>query len=140
VPKLLASEINTVLTTAGFLGDLDRIRDNTNQTTDFEQQRVASTIAVSTGLSIGYVAWLIRSGVLLSTVLSSLPAWHFVDPLPVLGTIAATGTKRSAQDEEEDSVESMFKDQTPPADNTGSGRDSHADTDGSHGDLSEHKR
>ncbi|MCP4289796.1 MAG: hypothetical protein GY792_36145, partial [Gammaproteobacteria bacterium] len=83
--------------------------------TNLEQQRVASTIAVSTGLSVGYVAWLIRSGVLLSTALSSLPVWHFVDPLPVLGTIA-TSAKKEDKNEEDDSVESMFKDQPTAAD------------------------
>ena len=31
--------------------------------------------------------WLIRGGVLLSSVLSSLPAWRMVDPLPVLGRL-----------------------------------------------------
>ena len=35
-----------------------------------------STVAVSTGLSVGYVLWLVRGGVLLSSVLSSMPAWQ----------------------------------------------------------------
>ncbi|MCB1853113.1 MAG: hypothetical protein KDI83_20455, partial [Gammaproteobacteria bacterium] len=116
VPSPLASEINTLLTTSAFINDLDRIRDLTNQTSNLEQQRVASTIAVSTGLSVGYVAWLIRSGVLLSSVLSSLPAWHFIDPLPVLGSVAVSNVRREESDQsdepEDDSVESMFKEQT----------------------------
>ncbi|MCP5417622.1 MAG: hypothetical protein H6965_11070 [Chromatiaceae bacterium] len=115
VPAPLASEINTLLTASAFISDLDRIRDLTNQSSNLEQQRVASTIAVSTGLSVGYVAWLIRSGVLLSSVLSSLPAWHFVDPLPVLGSVAVSNVRREESDQsdepEDDSVESMFEEQ-----------------------------
>jgi len=140
VPKLLASEIHTVLTTSGFLADLDRIRDTTSEANNLEQQRVASSIAVSTGLSIGYVAWLIRSGVLLSTVLSSLPAWHFVDPLPVLGTTIAARAKEVEQDDEDDSVESMFKDQAPAADKTESRSNSRTDIGGKSSEMSEHGR
>ena len=140
VPKLLTSEIHTVLTASGFLKDLDRIRGTTNEASNIEQQRVASTIAVSTGLSVGYVAWLIRSGVLLSTALSSLPAWHFVDPLPVLGTIAANQSQGRGRDDEEDSVESMFKDQATPADNMESGKETQINTSRNNSDPSEHSQ
>ena len=48
---------------------------------------VGSTFTVSTGLSVGYILYLLRGGAILSSVLSSLPAWRFVDPLPVLGSL-----------------------------------------------------
>lgn len=63
---------------------------------------VDSSVAVGSGLSIGYVAWLIRSGVVLSTVLSSLPAWRFIDPTPVLSSMVAVGN-----DEDDESLESI---------------------------------
>jgi hypothetical protein len=36
------------------------------------------------GLSVGYVLWLARGGVLMASLMSALPAWTSVDPLPVL--------------------------------------------------------
>ena len=45
-----------------------------------------TTVTVSTGVSIGYIVWLIRSGAIIGSVLSALPAWRAIDPLPVLGT------------------------------------------------------
>lgn len=35
-------------------------------------------------LTVGYVAWLVRGGVLLTSFISSLPSWQSFDPLPVL--------------------------------------------------------
>ena len=35
-------------------------------------------------LTMGYAAWTVRGGFLLSSILASLPAWHMVDPLPIL--------------------------------------------------------
>jgi hypothetical protein len=35
-------------------------------------------------LSAGVVAWLMRSGALLSSLLSNIPLWKGYDPLPVL--------------------------------------------------------
>ena len=66
---------------------------------------VGSSVAVTTGLSVGYVIWLIRGGVLVSSVLSSLPAWQSIDPLPVLNI--ADSARRD--DEDEESLESIVK-------------------------------
>ena len=63
--------------------------------------KVGSAAAVTTGVSVGYVVWLIRGGVLMSSVLSSLPAWRFVDPLPVLARGGA------AFDDDGESLESI---------------------------------
>ncbi|MDH4051226.1 MAG: putative Ig domain-containing protein, partial [Rubrivivax sp.] len=75
---------------------------------------IASSMAVTATLSIGYVIWLVRGGVLLSTMLSALPAWQLVDPMPVLA--AAGGASRlrraartGADDEGDDGkVERLF--------------------------------
>ena len=68
-----------------FLRELDQMRDEVQAQGSVEQRLIASTLTASSGLSIGYVVWLLRGGVLLGSVLSSLPAWRLVDPLPVLG-------------------------------------------------------
>ncbi|MDH3537175.1 MAG: hypothetical protein OER87_15640, partial [Gammaproteobacteria bacterium] len=63
---------------------------------------IGSSLTVTAGLSVGYVVWLARSGILLSSVLSSLPAWRFIDPLPVLG-----GMQGGSEGDDEESLESM---------------------------------
>ena len=75
-----------------------------------EKSVVGSTIVASTGLSVGYVMWLLRGGVLLSSLLSSMPAWRLVDPLPVLA-----GAARPTDEDEDDSLESLVKDSPEPA-------------------------
>lgn len=46
---------------------------------------VVGTSAVGvTGLTIGYVVWMLRAGTLLASVITSVPAWMSFDPLPVL--------------------------------------------------------
>ncbi len=81
------------------------------------QTAIASSIAVTTGLSVGYVVWLVRGGLLLSSLLSTMPAWQMIDPLPVLSSGrggAARGDDEQEEDDEE--VERMFSDRRrPPA-------------------------
>jgi hypothetical protein len=69
---------------------------------------VGGTAAVSTGLSVGYVVWTLRSGILMTSLLSSLPAWRFIDPLPILSG------KVSAEDEDDESLESLVADTQQP--------------------------
>jgi len=111
----LKSEIRSLLTTWGFLQDLDRVRDDFQEATATEKTYVASSVAATTGLSIGYVFWLLRSGVLLTALLSSLPAWQFVNPLLVLDTTERKKRKKGREDLEDDSVESMFENQAKSA-------------------------
>ncbi|MEZ5658151.1 MAG: cadherin-like domain-containing protein [Burkholderiaceae bacterium] len=89
----------------------------------FDQQVAASSVAVSTGVSIGYVIWLLRGGALLSSIIASMPAWRSIDPLPVLHSMDAS----RAGDRDEESIESMLE-----AANQG------APTDGSHSDGHPH--
>ena len=46
--------------------------------------------------------WLLRGGVLLSSLLSSLPAWRLVDPLPVLSRLSS-----DSDDEDDASLEEL---------------------------------
>jgi hypothetical protein len=108
-------EIQALLTRWGFLEDLDRVRDAFQDITATEQTYLASSVAASTGLSIGYVFWLLRSGVLLTALLSSLPAWQFVNPLLVLDRPEKKKRKKGQEDLEDDSVEFMFEKHTVPA-------------------------
>lgn len=77
---------------------------------DIESRRDAvSTSIVATGtLSIGYVVWLIRGGVLMSSMLSALPAWQMIDPLPVLAAKGNQRARRQAAKADEGDVERLF--------------------------------
>ncbi|MFT6875549.1 MAG: putative outer membrane repeat protein [Granulosicoccus sp.] len=62
-----------------------------------------TSTGISTGLSVGYLIWLVRGGALMGSVLSSLPAWRFVDPLPVLGSLS------DDMENDEESLESIVE-------------------------------
>ena len=62
---------------------------------------IGSSITVTTGLSIGYFLYLLRGGAIMSSMLASLPAWRFVDPLPILGDL------KGSLDSDEESLQSM---------------------------------
>ena len=82
---------------------LDRIQDTFKQADEAEQRVVGSSVAVGAGVSVGYVIWLLRGGVLATSLLSSLPAWRFVDPLPVLARMRQSDD----EDDSDDSLESL---------------------------------
>ena len=70
--------------------EISKQQDNIDSQISGARALVGSTFTVSSGLSVGYVLYLLRGGAILSSVLSSLPAWRFVDPLPVLGTLGGS--------------------------------------------------
>jgi len=101
------------VTTVDFREELDRVRAEKQAQADVDKKMVGATVAVTGSLSAGYVLWLIRGGVLLSSLLSSLPAWRALDPLPVLGN------RRRRKDENEDDDDSLESLVTEPADPPG---------------------
>jgi len=80
----------------------DHFREQVQRSVDTETVVVAATISAGTGFSVGYIIWLLRGGILLSSVLSSLPAWRNIDPLPVLSSFSSSST-----DEDDESIESL---------------------------------
>lgn len=63
---------------------LNALREQFNEAGTGRQQVMVSSIAITTGLSMGYVIWLLRGGALLGSMLSSMPLWGMIDPLPIL--------------------------------------------------------
>ncbi len=72
---------------------------------------------------MGYVLWLIRGGALLGSVLSSLPAWKLIDPLPVLASVGAVWREED-EDDEDESLEEMVQRESPKAKDAEPGDDS----------------
>jgi len=86
------------------LEHLDDERAQMQEGFKLDAQMVSGAVSVSTGLSIGYVIWLVRGGVLLGSVLSSLPAWRNIDPLPVLSSLGG-----DSDNDDDDSLEDLVE-------------------------------
>ena len=82
---------------------MDKEKNEQLERADFSQTLIGSSAGVTTGLSVGYLLWLIRGGTLMGSVLSSLPAWRFVDPLPVLSSLGGD------DDDDDESLVSMVE-------------------------------
>jgi hypothetical protein len=74
----------------------------------FEKFAVGATAVSVTGLSVGYVLWLIRGGTLLASLMSSLPAWCSMDPLPVLDSFDNSENRR--REDNDISLQSLVTD------------------------------
>ncbi|MCH8854821.1 MAG: hypothetical protein IIA03_00875, partial [Proteobacteria bacterium] len=65
-----------------------------------------TAVGVTGALTVGYVLWTIRSGLLVTSLLAQMPAWRLVDPLVVLDYLE---DEQSKQGDEDDSIESMLE-------------------------------
>jgi hypothetical protein len=99
-------DLRPLIVAEGLFRALDEMRDEIRKDVAFSQMAIGSALTFVTGLSIGYVLWLIRGGLLLSSLLSSLPAWRFVDPLPVLAHLDASAKEDETED---DSLEAVLQ-------------------------------
>ncbi len=58
----------------------------------------ATTVAGITGVfTVGYVFWMARSGMLLASLVSAMPAWKSFDPLPILQYAACEDDEEDAE-------------------------------------------
>jgi hypothetical protein len=64
--------------------DLENLRRDLHSETNTQTYAIGSALTVSTGLTVGYVMWMIRGGMLLTGLLAQLPTWSVLDPLVVL--------------------------------------------------------
>ena len=53
-------------------------------------------------LTVGYVVWMLRGGLLISSLLAQMPMWSFVDPLTVLDSL-------DQSDEDDESIGSLVE-------------------------------
>lgn len=93
--------------------EMQQLRRQLLDESDLHNQMFAGGIALSSGLSVGYVIWLVRGGALLGSMLSSMPAWQMMDPLPVLaraGRAAAAAGPDEGDGGKDGEVENLFDD------------------------------
>ncbi len=70
--------------------DIDRMQDEVGLMFDNQTIFVGSAVTGAAGLTVGYVLWTLRSGVLLTTMLAQMPAWRLIDPLVVMNAFTDT--------------------------------------------------
>jgi len=91
-----------------FRNALDNLKDHvTDQTAIYEAAARSGTV-LATGLSIGYVAWLAKGGLMTASLVTSLPLWRIFDPIPVLVNMDDSCER---EDGEGESLASMFESQ-----------------------------
>jgi hypothetical protein len=106
-----ASVTDLIFEQTEFLEELDRLQDEIDSFVGVEMAMAGSSIAVTMGLSIGYVIWLTRGGLLLASLLSSLPAWRLIDPIAVL---AHLGTDDEDDPDDRESLDSLLSRSSRP--------------------------
>jgi Cadherin-like domain len=107
----VSDRLASATSSAAFIGELDRVRDSVRADEVLERNIIVSSVATGATMSVGYVLWLLRGGLLLTSLLSSLPAWRFVDPLPVMGRLQEDDDEDD--DAANDTVESIVRGARP---------------------------
>ncbi|MCA9139596.1 MAG: tandem-95 repeat protein, partial [Planctomycetales bacterium] len=82
--------------------DITDLGDQITGADDTPYYFAGSFAGFSGALSVGYVMWTVRGGLLATSLLAHLPAWSFVDPLLVLDEMD------DDQDSDDDSLEEML--------------------------------
>jgi hypothetical protein len=84
VTRVSAEQFQQALRSGAFIDELDRLRRQLHEEFDLDRSTTITVAGLTLGVSLVYVLWLIRGGVLLGSYLSAMPAWRLLDPLPVL--------------------------------------------------------
>jgi hypothetical protein len=86
--------------------ELDKATDNIVSEKKIKIVAGSATVA-SFGASAAYVLWMLRGGSLLSSLLSILPAWQSIDPLPVLDNFESKKRRKKRMNSDGDDAESL---------------------------------
>jgi hypothetical protein len=88
---------------------LDAVRHEIESEMKWETLIVGTGTTLMTGLSVGYVLWTLRGSYLLASLMSSIPAWSLIDPLPILDSLEKDdGRKRKPGADDDLSFEAML--------------------------------
>jgi hypothetical protein len=87
---------------------LDELAQQIDTTNSRPKISVGSVAGMTTTLlSVGYVIWCLRGGSLVAMLLTTLPLWRWLDPLPVLDR-HDRDRKDKQNDEDEERLQSMM--------------------------------
>ena len=94
--------------------DLDEVRDQLQSLVHSQMFVVGSALTVSTGLTVGYVMWMLRGGMLLSSLIAQIPAWSLIDPLVILSHMD-DDEEDKRHDEDQESLETILASSENPS-------------------------
>ncbi len=85
--------------------ELDEFHETLESDLQLSNVAIGSVGTIVSGFTVGYVLWAVRSGLLLSSVLASLPAWTMFDPLLI---VSGSGPR---DHDDEESLEDIVRNQ-----------------------------
>ena len=108
------NEVMIVLQQTGFWQELDTFEEQvaiaSEQNAEVTELVVETATVAGSALTVGYILWLLRSGTVLVGLVSSLPAWTMMDPLPILeGSADGDGFPLDEEPEEDDSLQALLR-------------------------------
>lgn len=112
VNPLLKTDLNgfeDLFANIDFWDELDSQNKQAQQEYDRDQLTSKAIAASGVTITAGYVNWLLRGGTLLTSMLSTLPGWKGVDPLPILSDKRKKQPIKDQESEPNDSAEALFE-------------------------------
>ncbi|MFT5091581.1 MAG: VCBS repeat-containing protein, partial [Porticoccaceae bacterium] len=100
------------LVSTEFIQELEQVEDEFEFHGAVPEWATGTAVATTASISVGYIMWMLRGGYVLASVLSTMPVWQNIDPLPVLAALDA------ADDEDDDSLETMIDRASDEADDS----------------------
>ncbi len=91
-------EIPAARMSGAFLASLERFGAQMDDAASKANMVFVTTVVSMSGLSIGAVSWILRSGALVTSLMAQMPAWKLIDPLIVLGYFRDEEDDESIQD------------------------------------------
>jgi VCBS repeat-containing protein len=101
-----------------FIQELEQVEDEFDFDGAIPEWATGSVVTTSASISVGYIMWMLRGGYVLASVMSTLPVWQHIDPLPVLAAL---------DDEDDESLESMIDNASDRSDDSESRSDAETD-------------
>lgn len=95
-----------------FIQDLEQVEDSFEFDGTVPEWATGTAVATTASISVGYIMWMLRGGYVLASVLSTMPVWQNIDPLPVLAALDA------ADADDDDSLETMIERASDEADDS----------------------
>ena len=111
------------LVSTEFIQELEEVEGEFEFDGTVPEWATGTAVATTASISVGYIMWMLRGGYVLASVLSTMPVWQNIDPLPVLAALDAV------ENEDDDSLETMIDRASDEADGseTSSKSEEHSD-------------
>ncbi|QDS96627.1 hypothetical protein FF011L_54390 [Roseimaritima multifibrata] len=105
------TRVNAALAQPQLWQALGSMQDQMGQSISTANLTIGATVTATTGITVGYVVWVIRGGILLSSLMANLPMWRLMDPMAILDS---SGSVES----DDESLESMVEEEERPSEPT----------------------